>query len=214
MFSACLSRFFSTCLYGDLLTRLASNMAIRDALTNQILGGLLDGTFVLTLFAALMIASPYLGLLTALIAALQALVPFVTASRTRGLTELELAAAADSQSCVFEMLAGITTLKASGCEDRVYEQWSGRLLRHLNIAVHRGRHIALIDSALLALRSVSPLILLWAAAQYALTGVMSIGAMFVHHGACDGRGNARLPHSQPACRNFRRCGLISSGSSM
>ena len=98
-------------------------------------------------------------------------------STVRHLMERDLAAGAASQSYLAEALMGIATVKAAGAEDRVIEHWSNLFFTHLNISLERGHLSVIIDTAMLTLRTLSPLALLWMGAVYVLNGGMSLGTM-------------------------------------
>src|SRR4029453_12051192 len=162
---------------GDLLMRLGSNVVIRETLTNQTLAMAIDGLLVIGYLGLLFFLAPSIGLLVLVAGALQVAVLVAARPRAQALLQKELTAQAGSQSYLVEALAGIATLKASGGEERALERWTDLLLPQLNITARRGHLTALIDSALLALRLGTPLLLLWVGVLKVLGGSMSLGPM-------------------------------------
>jgi ABC-type bacteriocin/lantibiotic exporter with double-glycine peptidase domain len=181
-------RFFQHRNTGDLLMRLASNAVIRDALTSQTLSSLLDGCMVLVYLAVLLRAAPFFGLAVLAIGTIQVSIPLITRRRIHGLLERDLASQAQCQSYLVEALTGIATLKASGAEDRVFAHWCNLFSRYLNASMQRARHSAAIDAALMAIRSFSPMCLLWVGGIEVLNGTMTLGTML----ALNMLGNAFL----------------------
>jgi ATP-binding cassette, subfamily B, bacterial len=170
-------RFFQERNSGDLLMRLGSNAAVREALTNQTLSALLDGALVLGYLAILLVQAPLFGLLALALGFLQA-APLLGAShRLRDLTQRDLAAQSASQSYLVEALSGMATLKASGTEDQALDRWSRLFSKELNASLRRGHWLAVLDTVATTLHTLSPLLLLWLGTRQVLHGVMSLGTM-------------------------------------
>jgi ABC-type bacteriocin/lantibiotic exporter with double-glycine peptidase domain len=170
-------RFFQQRTSGDLLMRLSSNSVMRETLTDQTLSALLDGTLVLGYMALLLVQAPAFGILVLALGLLQVLVLVSTSRRVHDLTQRDLAAQAESQSYLVEALTGVAALKASGAEDRAFEHWSNLFAAQLNVSLERRGLSSVIDTAMSALRTLAPLVLLWVGAFSVLEGSMSLGAM-------------------------------------
>jgi ATP-binding cassette, subfamily B, bacterial len=170
-------RFFQERNSGDLLMRLGNNTVIRDALASQTLSSVLDGTMVLVYLAALLRADPLFGAAVLAIGTVQVAILLTTRQRMHGLLERDLASQAQCQSYLVEALTGIETLKASGAEDRVLGHWGNLFSKYLNVSMQRTRHSAAIDAALMAIRSFSPMCLLWLGGIEVLNGAMTLGTM-------------------------------------
>ena len=169
--------FFQQRTSGDLLMRLASNGQIREVLTTQVLSALLDGTFVLGYLALLLSLAPVVGLIVLAFAFVQACIILGTRRRLRYLAQRDLATKADEQSYLIEAMKGIGMLKASGAEHRAFDRWSNLFIKQLNIGIQRSHLSALTDTAVSALRSLSPLLLLWYGGIQVLSGHLQLGAM-------------------------------------
>jgi ATP-binding cassette, subfamily B, bacterial len=170
-------RFFEQRTTGDLLMRLSSNTIIRETLTNQTLSMILDGVFVLGYLLVLLLQEPLFGGLVLLLGLLQVGLVWGTTRRVHDLTQRDLWAQTNSQSYLVEILNGIQTLKACGAEDRAFDYWSNLFCKQLNVSLQRNHLAAIVDTAMLSLRTFSLLVLLWVGAQYVLNGTMSLGTM-------------------------------------
>jgi ATP-binding cassette, subfamily B, bacterial len=170
-------RFFQQRSSGDLLMRLSSNAAIRDALTSYTISAVLDGTFVLVFLVALAYFSPLFALTVLVIALIEVTILVTTRQRLHALMESDLVAQSGSQACLIESLTGITTLKASGVEESTLARWSGLLEKQLAASAQRNRLTARIEAALTAMRVFSPLFLLWLGGIQVIGGSMSLGTM-------------------------------------
>ena len=169
--------FFRERSSGDLLMRLSSNTVIREALTGEAVSVILDGMLVIAYLGILMLASLPFGLLALGVGALQVGILLATTHRVHALGQRDLAAQAESQSYLFEALRGIATLKASGNEDRALEHWSNLFFRQLNVSLRRGHLLAVVETAMTTIRTLSPLVLLWVGMRQVLAGSMSLGTM-------------------------------------
>jgi len=170
-------RFFQQRSSGDLLMRLGSNAMIREALASYTMSALLDGALVLVYQVALLALAPLFGLAAFAIALVEVAILLATARRFHCLMEADIARQSQSQSCLIESLTGISTLKASGVEDRALLRWSDLLSKQLRASVERSSYSAKVDSAVTLLRTFSPLFLLWLGARNVFNGSMSLGTM-------------------------------------
>jgi ATP-binding cassette, subfamily B, bacterial len=169
--------FFEGRKSGQLVSRLASNVVIREALTNQTLSSLLDAILVVSYLALLLLRAPDLGLLVAAIAAIQVAIVVATTPPLHRLVARELTAAAESQGYLVEALRGIGLLKATGAEARVHAQWANLFTVQLNLAMDRGRLSAFVEASATIARLGIPLVLLWLGAGRVLDGSTSLGTM-------------------------------------
>jgi ABC-type bacteriocin/lantibiotic exporter with double-glycine peptidase domain len=170
-------QFFQQRASGDLLMRLTSNNLLRETLTNQTLSVILDGLFMLLYLYLLLMMAPEYGLLALAVASMQAGVLLGARRAVHHLTQRDLAASAEEQSCLIESIKGVAFLKASGAEDRAYDRWSNLFFKRLNISLERGRLSAMIETAIFMLRSLAPVLLLWLGATYVIENRMSVGMM-------------------------------------
>jgi ABC-type bacteriocin/lantibiotic exporter with double-glycine peptidase domain len=169
--------FFQRRTSGDLLMRLASNGLIREVLTNQTISVILDGSFALVYLLILLALSPRFSVVVVTLGVLQVAVLLLTRSRTRLFAQRDLASKAAEQSYLVEAMKGVALIKASGAEDRVLDRWSNLFFNQLNISLERGHFGLLIDTAVGALRTLAPLLLLWYGAVQVLNGNMKLGTM-------------------------------------
>jgi ATP-binding cassette subfamily B protein len=169
--------FFQQRPAGDLLSRLASNKAIRDVLTSTALSSLLDGTLVITYLLILVVASPRVAAVAVGLAAGQLFVFLLQRRRQADLLGRGLEVQARERSFEVEMISGMETLKSMGAEHRAVEHWSQIFVDAVNLELERGRLENLSEAALSTLRLVSPLVALAVATGLSLSGQLSLGAM-------------------------------------
>src|SRR5216684_3543904 len=170
-------RFFLQRSSGDLLSRIGSNMVIRDTISNQLFSTLLDGSFVITYFLILLTQSLLFSSIVLVVGALQVILLLSTTRTFRELTSRELAAQGKSQGYLTEALTGMKALKAAGAEQRVLERWSNLFLDQMNISVRLNYVASLVGTALATLSIGAPLVLLWVGTMQVIAGTMQVGSM-------------------------------------
>ena len=95
--------------------------------------------------------------------------------RLRSARELETIG--KSQGYVAEILAGITTVKAAGAEQRVFQWWFNLFSDQLSASLRRSYLASFLSMSINLLRIVSPLLLLWLGVIQVLNGTMPLGTM-------------------------------------
>ncbi|WP_371666463.1 peptidase domain-containing ABC transporter [Streptomyces sp. NBC_00289] len=169
--------FFLQRSAGDLMMRLKSNSVIRESLANGAISTLLDGGLATLYLVVLFALSPPIGALALTLGGLQAALLVAARKRNRQLMAEGLQAEARSQGYVYQLLAGIESLKAAGAERRGFDHWTNLYIAEVSTAVKRGRLSALVDSALASFRFGSPLAVLAIGGYQVLDGALSVGTM-------------------------------------
>ncbi|MBV9230606.1 MAG: peptidase domain-containing ABC transporter, partial [Chloroflexi bacterium] len=170
-------KFFQQHANGDLLARMGSNTVIRDALSNQLISTLLDSSMVTVYLCILLWQSQPFALMALTIGLFQVVLMVGTNSIARDMASRELAAQGKAQSYMAETLVGIASLKAAGAEHRALGCWSDLFFEQVNISVRRSYFSAVVNAVMSALRSLSPMALLWMGATQVLNGSLTIGTM-------------------------------------
>ncbi len=169
--------FFQQRSAGDLLMRLNSNSTIREILTSNAISGIFDGVMVVLYLVFLLAADLRMGLLVAALGALRVVAFLVTRRRQRDLMSESLQTQADSRGYQVQVLQGIETLKAAGAEDRAVDRCAHLFVKELNVSLDRGRLDAAVGSALDALGTLSPLLVLIYGAVVVMRGELTLGTM-------------------------------------
>jgi ABC-type bacteriocin/lantibiotic exporter with double-glycine peptidase domain len=170
-------KFFQQRSTGDILTRVASNNTIRDIVSTQFLSTVLDGSLVVVYMIILLWQSWSFGLVVLVIGILQFVLLLGTSNEFRLRSDRELEAIGKSQGYVAEILAGVTTIKAAGAEQRAFQKWANLFCEQLNASLRRIFLSSIIESSITILRVASPLLLLWLGVIQVLNGTMQLGTM-------------------------------------
>ena len=169
--------FFQQRSSGDLLMRLSSNERIRDALSGQTFSIVLDAMLVVTYLVVLLTRQPLLAALALCFGSLQALIVLSTARYQRNLTRESLALEAEEHGYLVESLKGVSTLKASGTEDRAFDAWTNLFYKSLNAATRKSYATIVIETATWLIRAAAPLTLFWMGIRQVMSGAISLGEM-------------------------------------
>jgi ATP-binding cassette, subfamily B, bacterial len=170
-------KFFQQRSTGDILTRISSNSAIRDIVSTQFLSTLLDGSLVIVYMIILLWQSWLFGLIVVGLGMLQFVLLLGMNSEFRLRADRELEAIGKSQGYVAEVLSGMTTVKAAGAEQRVFQKWYNLFCDQLNASIGRIYLASMLGTAISILRMISPLVLLWLGVVQVLNGTMQLGTM-------------------------------------
>jgi ABC-type bacteriocin/lantibiotic exporter with double-glycine peptidase domain len=170
-------RFFQQRSSGDILSRLTSNMVIRDTVSNQLISTVLDGSFVLTYLIVLFRGSPLFGWIVLACGLVQVIVLIAANRVIKRLSIQELVSQGKFQGYAAEALVGITTLKAAGAEYRALARWTNLFYDQMNASIRRLYLSSLVDTMVSNVRLVAPLILLVFGTAQVLNGVLQAGTM-------------------------------------
>jgi ATP-binding cassette subfamily B protein len=162
---------------GDLLVRAASTSVMRDLLTAQSLGMLLDGGLVAIYLGVLAALSPGYGAIVTAIGALQFMTMFVCGRWIFAHAERQLLTVSSSQSCLLETITGAETIKASGAEDHAYRRWGALFGDQLRASLAYRSRTNVAEGALSLFSVGTPLLLLWFGAHQVLAGSLTLGSM-------------------------------------
>ena len=170
-------KFFQQRSTGDILTRISSNTVIRDIVSTQFLTTILDGSLVIVYMAILFWQSWSFGLIVLVIGILQFALLLGTKDEFHLRSSRELETTGRSQGYTAEVLTGMTTVKAAGAEQRVFQRWSNLFCEQLNASIRRIYLASILTTSITILRIMSPLILLWLGTVQVLNGTMQLGTM-------------------------------------
>ncbi len=160
---------------GDILLRVSSIALLRELLTAQTITAALDLLMVTGYLAVMAIVDVPTALAVLAVIITQGLLLIVTMPAARDRMSTELAAQANAYRHITEAIEGISTLKASAAEQRALDRWSQLFIAWMRATLRRSHLSALLDTASTALRTLTPLLVLWVGTVRVLAGDLSIG---------------------------------------
>jgi ABC-type bacteriocin/lantibiotic exporter with double-glycine peptidase domain len=169
--------FFQSRSPAEILAILNANSAAREILTT--IGSLMlfDVPQAVACLAFLAVMSPAMVLVVGVFAAAHLVVCWSSWARQRESVSQRLRVDAESQNYQIEMLNGLTTLKAIGCERRAGQRWTDVFVNGLNSHAQQAHFQAAIESTLSTLKLALPLTVVVVGAERVLRGELSLGLM-------------------------------------
>jgi ABC-type bacteriocin/lantibiotic exporter with double-glycine peptidase domain len=170
-------RYFQQRTTGDIITRLQSIATLRELLTNQSVGTLLDGATVLVYLVVMFVFDPLIGLAVVAALAIQAGMYLAVRGRSRDLTGRSVNDQVRLNEYIVQSLSGVATVKAMGAEEFVVRGLVDRVFAWTGITLLRGHLTAGLETGAMAVRLVTPLLVLWLGALRAADGGLSVGTL-------------------------------------
>jgi ABC-type bacteriocin/lantibiotic exporter with double-glycine peptidase domain len=169
--------FFQRRSTGDLMMRVDSNGTVREIVTSKSLSAILDGVFVLIYAGIIFYVNPLLGVITIVMAAVEALIFLCARPTFQRLLAADLDKQAKAHSYMVQMLGGMETLKCAGAERLGLEKWSNLYTDELNIKMRRARAQAYVDGIRGAVAALGPMLILTIGASAVMDRKMELGMM-------------------------------------
>ena len=171
--------FFEKRHVGDILSRMGSSSAIKDAITQGVVSALIDGVMAIIALVILLIYSPLLTgvVLVAVMLTLGVAFLFYPISRARN--EERLFVSAKEQSYLMETVRAAATIKVMGREAERESGWRNLYANVVNASLKIGRlqvSVGWLQNIIMGLQGI---IVLFLAAKMVITGSgFSIGMLF------------------------------------
>ncbi|MDB4996706.1 MAG: lantibiotic transporter permease/ATP-binding protein, partial [Myxococcaceae bacterium] len=169
--------FFERRQSADLQMRVGSVGTIREVLTGAVLSGVIDGVLVVSHLAMLSFLSLKVTAIAVVLVGLQAGVYLATRRQIRELASGSIAKQAEAANALNELLAGMESLKASGCEHRASQGWAAKYVDVMNIGLRQGSMSTYSEAILGTLQVVGPMVLLVGGVVEVMDRQMSLGVM-------------------------------------
>lgn len=165
---------------GDMLQAFGALMNCRDALSEKILGAILDGALA---FCYLAVMAFKLGAPTVFVTGIALLMAAITYAVGRAQVKqetLEVEAHAKEQGLLTELIAGIGTIKAAGAETQSLHHWLDKFQRKLGYTLAKSRIGLWTEVGLTTLQQVSNVTLIVWGGKLALDGQLDLGTLFAY----------------------------------
>jgi ATP-binding cassette subfamily B protein len=170
--------FFQLHSTGELLMRMNSAAAVREAVSSSSLALVMDGGMAVMYLVAITLIDRQMAFVTVALSLLDGLVLAISRGRFQEILTETVLVQAKSHSYLTQLLAGIATLKATGAERRSLKYWFGLFASELRAHNARSRLSATTDAALGALRNARPLVILFIGAFEIMHHRLTLGTVF------------------------------------
>ncbi|HEY8074037.1 MAG TPA: energy-coupling factor transporter ATPase, partial [Labilithrix sp.] len=169
--------FFGQRTVADLMARVQANRLIRDVLTGQSVGLLADGVMLVAYLALMFAFDAELSVIVLVAGALYVAVflvgrPFVRATADEVQRKEVFASAA-----LLQILRGITTIKSAGVERNSHVRWLNAWIASLDANARSALRQQSVQTALLAIQALVPLVVLVFGGERVLDGRLTPGRL-------------------------------------
>lgn len=165
---------------GDVLSRFQSVQPIQDALTQGLVGSLVDGVLTLLILALMFWYSTSLTFIAVTAFVIYLLARLISFAFERDAREAGIITIAKEQSTLIETLRGIVTLRLFDREAERHVLWQNRLADATNAQIRVARITIWQQTANTLIFGVENVISIWLAIRLVLTGGFSVGMVVAY----------------------------------
>lgn len=165
---------------GDVLSRFQSVQPIQDALTQGLVGSLVDGVLAVLTFALMVWYSAGLSLIALGAFAFYALVRLISFGFERDAREAGIVTIGKEQSTLIETVRGIVTLRLFGREAERHVLWQNRLADATNAQIGVARISIWQQAANTLIFGLENVVTIWLAIKLVLSGGFSVGMVVAY----------------------------------
>jgi ABC-type bacteriocin/lantibiotic exporter with double-glycine peptidase domain len=169
--------FFERRHSADLQMRVGSISTIREVLTGALLSAAIDGVLVVVHLVLLSLMSIRMTAVAAIVVGVQVAVYVATRKKMMELASGNVIKQAEAANALNELLAGMESLKASGCEQKASQTWAARYVDVMNIGLRSGTVSTFSQSLLSAMQLMGPMTVMIVGVTEVLGHRMSLGVM-------------------------------------
>jgi ATP-binding cassette subfamily B protein len=169
--------FFERRHAADLQMRVASIAAIREVLTGALLSASIDGVLVVSHLTVLAFTSLKMTGVALIVVTVQVGVYVATRKKMMELATGSVLKQAEAANSLNELLAGMESLKASGCEQKASQTWAARYVDVMNIGLNQGSISTFSQALMSALQIMGPMALMITGVSQVMGRELSLGAM-------------------------------------
>lgn len=153
-------KFFDLRSSGDLLYRLSSINGVRELLSTQLVGGIIELGVLIFITGYMTYKSIILTLIAIIIFTINTIFMFMLRPAMSQSIDNEIIEQSKAQSIQIEALFSIMSIKLSGMEEEVYNSWNNSYMEVLNCFKRRGILQNISNTVNSLIQTVSPVIIL------------------------------------------------------
>lgn len=165
---------------GSINARFSAVDSIQEALTSQILEGLIDVLLAITSFCMMLLYSPTLTLIAFIAAVTYALIRAIWYPSLRQAAESAWDAGARESGHFLETLNGILSLRINGVIAHREAAWLNLNVARRNTQLHQSRLLMYYDIAHTITASIVSALVLWKGAGEVLNGTFTVGMLVAY----------------------------------
>lgn len=163
---------------GDLVSRMGSTQPIQEALTQSVVGVVIDGLMAAIMLSVMFIYSPTLALVVLGTTAVIVIATLLIYPYLRQAQEESIHARAIESTHVIESIRASTALKLFGREAAREAQWSNLYTDFVNANVSYGKWLIGRDFTRTLMTGLQLVAVVWLGASYVMDDAFSLGMLF------------------------------------
>lgn len=172
--------WFNARSQGSIEARFNAINNIQQALTLQVLGGILDFLLIITSLSMMLLYSPIMTLIALLSALIYGILRIIWHPAIRQATEDAWDAEARESSYFLETLSGILSLRVNGVIAHREAAWLNLNVSRRNTQLQQSRLLMGFDIANTLTKSIASVIILWKGAGEVLDGNFTVGMLVAY----------------------------------
>lgn len=165
---------------GDVVSRMQAVRSIQSVLSSSFVEAIVDGVMAIAMLAVMLIYSMKIAAITFIAVFAYALLRAVTYSKTRSLTEQQVAASAKQQSHILESIRGIRSLKVAGREDLRASGQMGLIASNANRDFTIAKRNVLFSSTQLLIFNIERIAVIASGALVVIDGGFTAGMLIAY----------------------------------
>lgn len=164
---------------GDIISRMNSTIPIQEALTQSVVGILIDGVMAILMLIVMWIYSPWLAIVVLVSVAILALITLFLYPSIRRTQEESIYKRAEENTHVIESIRASTTIKLFGRESTREAAWRNLYANFINANVAYGRYIIAQRFAETLIIGLQLIVVVYVAAKMMMTdnATFSVGML-------------------------------------
>lgn len=162
---------------GELIYRINSNTYIRQVLTEQIIGLIIDVLFFFIYIIAMFSFDMLLAIVTILVAMLLCVFSYANARINRKIAQNEIVILAKSQDMINEIVNNIFTIKSTNSQKNMYEKWNVNFDEQIKMEKKRAKVASFLSNFPQSIQSFYTLIIFFVGYILSLNQQITIGGI-------------------------------------
>jgi ATP-binding cassette, subfamily B, bacterial CvaB/MchF/RaxB len=169
--------FFSRRNMGDIVSRFASLENIKQLITHEMIGLVVDGLFSIVSLGLLYLYSARLATLVVLMVLLYTVIRLATIRMEKDMRQEALVSHANQQSRFMENIRSITTTRLNGIESQRIRDWQDKYIEFVNAGYRLGRLQLSLGSAQGLIFGLENIGVVFLGAKLVFQGELSLGQL-------------------------------------
>lgn len=169
--------FFINRSPGELIFRMNSNLYIRQILSDKIISVIIDSLLFFLYFGIMLMYSKELTLVICIIGVLLVVVSIYNGKKIREINEKEIIHTGKIQTSLNESMNGIITIKSTGSENQIFNNWKVNFDNQLKCIREKGKWNAFLSNIPISIQVFIPVVVFIYGSYFIEIGQITVGSL-------------------------------------